>query len=99
MGPTRPPTISFGAPGGADRPPPPGARRGQPQEANAQAGASYHEHGKNGGVHGTLVRIPGFFRWSKGVALVLRQRCQRFSSHLTYVRPCSAKGRLGEGGR
>jgi hypothetical protein len=94
MGPTRPPTISFGAPGGADRPPPQGARRGQPQEANAGGGASQHEHGQNGGVHGALVRIPGFFRWRKGVASVLRRRSQRFSIHETYVRPRSAKGRL-----
>src|SRR5215212_8858568 len=50
----------------ADRPPPPGARRGQPHDANPGAGASHHEHGQNGGVHGTLVRIRGFFRWCKG---------------------------------
>src|SRR5215217_2573095 len=93
MGPTRPPTISFGAPGGADRPPPQGAHRGQPQEdANAEGGASQHEHGKNGGVHGALVCIPVIFRWSKGVASELRQRSQRFSIHKTSVRPRSPKG-------
>jgi hypothetical protein len=99
MGPNRPPTISFGAPGGADRSPPGGARRGQPQDANAGGGATHHEHGKSRGVHGALVRIPGFFCKHKGVALVLRQRSQSFSIHKTYVRPRSAKGHLEEGGR
>jgi hypothetical protein len=94
MGPTRPPSISSGIPGGAERPPPGGARRGQPQDANARGGASHHEHVQNRGVHGGLVRIPGFFRWRKGVASVLHQRSQRFSIHKTYVRPRSAKGHL-----
>ena len=68
-------------------------------DANAEGGASHHEHGQNRGVHGALVSLLGFFRWSKGVACVQRQRSQRFSIHMSYVRPRSPKGHLGEGGR